>query len=145
VTLTFTIVEPGATTASNCGPNPADCSDDGFDSPISIVMTREVGITNYAKYVGEACFLGGLPFEFELTCGYDGINDVLGLVGDYQLKIFPPAAFSTCLSTDALRFSEVRQNQVSSPALFLEFDDYFCGNDHADVDCRVFSDITITG
>jgi hypothetical protein len=142
VTLSFTIVEPGAITASNCGPDPADCPDNAFDSPISITMPREGA---GAKYVGRVCSLLGEPFEFQLTCGRDGLNDTDAPIGDYQLLIFPPGGFSTCLTTPALRYSEMQQNQVSAPAILLEFDDYFCGDDHEDVDCRVFTNITITG
>ena len=142
VTLSFTIVEPGAITASNCGPDPADCPDDAFDSPISITMPRE-GIG--PKYVGRVCRMLGEPFIFQLTCGKDGINDTDAPIGDYQLSIFPPGGFSTCLTTDALRYSEFQQNKVSAPAILLEFDDFFCGDDHEDVDCRVFTNITITG
>jgi hypothetical protein len=142
VTLSFTIVEPGAITASNCGPDPADCPDNAFDSPISITMPREGA---GAKYVGQVCSLLGETFDFQLTCGRDGLNDTDAPIGDYQLLIFPPGGFITCLTTPALRYSEMRQNQVSAPAILLEFDDYFCGDDHEDVDCRVFSNITITG
>ena len=77
--------------------------------------------------------------------GYDEETDIAISPGDYKLEIFPPPAFSQCLNTDALRFSEVQRNQVGSPALLLEFDDYFCGDDHIFVGCNVFTDITIVG